>query len=176
MPLRIDIKPHNTHVRIGLKRWDQGLRSFLKDESREIFKYFEVVARGFVRHKVDIRQKRGVRKTGGNLEVIVGALEPTGGNAVFSYVNWGTGPRIIYPRNYPYLFFRPGYRRATRPGSLVTSPPWEKVGSRIYLRSVNHPGIEPRRFDKLIQTLMQGDMNQKGPRAMAQLAKQTWRG
>lgn len=173
--LRIDLKPVNTHRKIGLKRWDQGFREFLKGEARETFKYFGLVARGFVNHKVDITQKRGVRRTGDNLEVVVGALEPTGGNKIFSYVNWGTGPRIIYPRNYPFLFFRPGYKRATRPGSLQVSPPWEKVGSRIYLRAVNSPGIQARRFDKLIQYAMQGDVNQKGRKAVAQLAKQTWK-
>jgi hypothetical protein len=159
-----------------LGKWDKGFRDFLKGRSREIFKYFEQVAGGFVNHKVDITQKRGVRKSAGNLEVVVGALEPSGGNRIFAFVNWGTGPRVIVRRNYPFLVFRPGYRRATSPGSLKVSPPWEKVGSRIYLRSVNHPGIKARRFDKLIQFLMQGDMNHEGPKAVAALAKQTWRG
>ena len=172
---RFDLKPVNTHKRVGLKRWDQGFREYLKGEAREVFKYFEVVGRGFVNHKIDITQKRGVRKNKGDLEVVVGVLEGTASNRIFSYVNWGTGPRIIYPRNYPSLFFRPGYRRATRPGSLQTTPPWKKVGSVIYLQSVNHPGIQERRFDKLIQFLVQADAEQKGRKAMAQLAKKTWR-
>lgn len=176
MPVAIRITPYNTHKKIGLKKWDQGLRAFLKSQAREIFEYFEQVAAGFTNHAVDITQKRGVRRSGGNLEVVVGALEPTGGNKIFAYVNWGTGPRIIYRRNYPFLVFRPGYKRATRPGSLRVSPPWEKVGSRIYLRAVNHPGIEARRFDKLIQFLMQGNINHEGRKAVATLAKQTWRG
>lgn len=176
MPVRIDFKPHNTHKKIGLKRWDQGFRNFLRGQTSEIFKYFEQVAHGFVNHSVDLTQKRGVRKSGGNLEVVVGALESTPGNKIFSYVNWGTGPRIIYKRNYPFLVFRPGYKRSTKPGSLSVSPPWEKVGSRIYLQAVNHPGIEARRFDKLIQVLMQGHINHEGRRAVRALAKQTWRG
>lgn len=176
MPVSIRIQPYNTHKKVGLKKWDQGMRNFLKDRAREIFKYFEQVAAGFINHAVDITQKRGVHKSKGDLQVIVGALEPTGGNRIFAYVNWGTGPRIIYRRNYPFLVFRPGYKRATRPGSLAVSPPWEKVGSRIYLRAVNHPGIEARRFDKLIQFLMQADMQHEGRKAFAALAKQTWRG
>jgi hypothetical protein len=176
MPVRIDIKAHNTHKKIGLKRWNQGFRNFLKGRATEIFKYFSVVAAGFVNHQVDVTQKRGVRKSEGNLEVVVGALEPTEANRVFSWVNWGTGARIIYVRQAPFLVFRPGYKRATKPGSLQVSPPWEKTGSRIFLRAVSHPGIEARRFDQLIQVLVQADMHHEGERAVSALAKQTWRG
>jgi hypothetical protein len=172
----IGLQPLNTHRRIGIQRWDKGFRDFLKQESREIFKYFEQVARGWAHHSIDISQKRGVRKSGGDLEVVVGVLEPTPGNKIFSYVNWGTGPRMIYPREKPFLIFKPGYKRATRPGSLQTSAPWQKVGSAIFLRAVSHPGIEPRRFDKLIQTLMRGEFTHEGRKAVAALAKRTWKG
>lgn len=83
---------------------------------------------------------------------------------------------MIYPRESKFLIFKPGYKRSTRPGSLRVSPPWEKTGSKVILRYVAHPGIQARRFDKLIQFLVQGDMNQKGRKAVASLAKQTWRG
>jgi len=173
--LGIEIVPYNTHVHIGVSRWEKGFRSLLQLQIHEINDYFENFTRAFTRHEVSITQNRGVRRQGGNMNVVVGVLNDTASNRVFSYVNYGTGPRIIYPRNYPYLMFRPGYKRATRPGSLIISPPWEKKGSYIYLRSVTHPGIRARRFDKLIQALMKSEMEYSGRKAVVALAKRTWK-
>lgn len=173
---RIVIRPVNTNVKIGLAKWDKGLRAFLKQEAREIFDYFDQVTPAFRNHSVTVKQKGGVRKSGGDLKVVVGVLDKTAGNKIFSYVNWGTGARWIYPTIKPVLAFRPGYKPATRPGSLRISPPWQRSGSFVRLHAVSHPGIEARRFDKVIQLGMQGDIEERGKKAFVELARQTWRG
>ena len=172
--VRIRLKPVNTHKKIGLKKWDDGLRAFLKYETFEIRDYFEHVGRAFS-YGIEVKQQRGVRKYAGDLKVVVGVLDGVGENAFFSFVNWGTAPRMIYPRRSRFLIFRPLYKAATTPHSLSVSPPWEKTGPHVFTYVVAHPGIEARRFDKLIQYLMQGEMESEGKRRVAKLAKQTWR-
>ena len=169
----IRIVPHNTHKRIGLQKWDRGFRNFLKEEAEVIAGQFTTVARGF-NHSVTI--KKGVpRKKSGNIDVIVGVLEKTPGNTIFSYVNWGTKPRMIYPRSRRFLIFKPGYKPSTRRGTLTVHPPWQKVGSYLFLNVVDHPGIADRRFDKVIQYVMDRIIEVDGQKAMAELARITWR-
>jgi hypothetical protein len=174
MSFSIEIELVGGDKRINTKGSEEILRGFLRHEGREIFKYFEEVSRGFQRHKVVITQKAGVQRKGDSLEIIVGVLDPKDGNRVFSYVNWGTGARVIYPKYAPQLVFRPRYKPATRPGSLSVSPPWEKVGPELRFDSVNNPGIAARRFDKLIQLLMQGEIEHEGKKTMARLARKIW--
>jgi hypothetical protein len=171
--MRIEIEPINTDRRINVPGWEAGFRDFLDKEGREIYKYFDEVSKAFTNHEVVITQKR-IKKSGGDLETIVGVLDPGDGNKIFSYVNWGTAPRMIYPVNAKMLVFRPRYRRATHPGSIVITPPWVKEGPFVRLGSVFNPGIEERRFDMLIQFLMQGDVEYQARRSVKNVAKKMW--
>jgi hypothetical protein len=174
MPITIGIEGINTNRKLNTKGWEEGFRDYLRHEGREVYKYFEEVSKAFTRHNIVITQKAGVQMKGGDLEIIVGVLDPGDGNRIFSYVNWGTGARMIYPVRYPLLIFRPRYKAATHPGSLVVTPPWTKSGPWVHLASVFNPGIEARRFDKLIQFLMQAEMEYQIRRDLVRLSKKTW--
>ena len=65
---------------------------------------------------------------------------------IYGYVNSGTPAHRISARRYGTLRFQPGYRAATRPGSMMSSKP-SRFGNYITPLSVNHPGIEAREFD-----------------------------
>lgn len=172
--MAIRIAPYNTHKRIGLQKWDRGFRAFLREESEVIASQFTIAARGFVNHRVTVK-KKVPRKSGGNLDVIVGVLDKTPGNTIFSYVNWGTKPRMIYPVNSKYLIFKIGYKPATKRGTIQVHPPWQKVGSYVYFNFVKHPGIADRRFDKVVQYIMERLIEIDGQKAVAELAGVTWR-
>ena len=172
--VKILIEPINTKAQPNIKLWEDGFRDLLRTEGREIWEYFEQVTRAFMNHSVELSQT-SVRRSGGDLSNVTGVLDGGADNAVFSYVNWGTMPRMIYPVNYNMLIFRPNYKRATHPGSLSVTPPWVKDGDYVRFFSVSHPGIEPRRFDELIQYLAQADMNNQARKDVARLAKRMWK-
>jgi hypothetical protein len=68
----------------------------------------------------------------------------------YIFVNNGTSAHVISPKNARGLLrFQPGYRAATRPGSISSSRP-SRFGDHISSRKVFHPGVEPRNFDQII--------------------------
>lgn len=69
------------------------------------------------------------------------------------WVNFGTKPRKIYAKNAPYLYFPTEYNPKTRKGRITGTGGTGKNWSGPWTRRpfVNHPGIEPRRFDKNLE-------------------------
>lgn len=68
----------------------------------------------------------------------------------YGWVNNGTEPHVIVPKSVRgLLWFRPGYRAATRPGVIGSSRP-SSFGDKTAAWRVYHPGIEPRNFDQII--------------------------
>lgn len=68
---------------------------------------------------------------------------------IYGYVNDGTRPHTIEPVNKSVLRFQAGYTPKTSPGSM-TSKRGGSFGDFVYAKSVRHPGIRPRNFDKRI--------------------------
>ena len=68
---------------------------------------------------------------------------------VYKYVTLGTAPHVIRPKTAKVLRFKAGYTAATSPGSLQTGS-GRADGEEMFRREVNHPGIKPRRFEKLV--------------------------
>lgn len=72
---------------------------------------------------------------------------------VYGYVNFGTRPHLIGPRNARYLRFASNYTAKTRPG-VIGSGPGGPSGSMVFFRGVvMHPGTKPRKFTKEIAKL-----------------------
>lgn len=79
---------------------------------------------------------------GRQARVIVGTNDE-----IYGYVNHGTKPHDIRPKNKGRLNFRTGYRAKTRRGSL-RSGPGGASGGWVSAKKVKHPGTEPRNFDE----------------------------
>lgn len=74
---------------------------------------------------------------------------PSGNGAdIYGLVNAGSPRHTIIPRKF-FLQFRPGYRAATRPGSLMSSRAY-RSGKTVQGSRVNHPGFKARNFTQLI--------------------------
>lgn len=68
-------------------------------------------------------------------------------NEIYGYVNSGTRPHVIRAKNAKYLNFGPSSPKTT-PGNLDSTS-----GSRgprtTFVAQVNHPGTDPRNYDKV---------------------------
>ncbi len=86
---------------------------------------------------------------------------PTGEAAkIYTYVDQGTKPHLIIPKNAPYLKFRTGYSPKTlpNPARLVLHPQGGKsTGSWVTAKIVHHPGSEARKFSETIARDLESD-------------------
>jgi hypothetical protein len=64
---------------------------------------------------------------------------------IFGYVDQGTRPHVIRPKNAKALHFFPGYVPKTQPGMEVSGKGGYSGDSQeVFSKGVNHPGTEPR--------------------------------
>lgn len=76
---------------------------------------------------------------------------PTGPYAdVWNLLNAGSPPHDIPAKNGGLLLYRPGYRAATRPGSLQSRRAYRSGPFWRAKIIKNHPGFEARKFTELI--------------------------
>jgi len=64
---------------------------------------------------------------------------------IFTYVNDGTQPHMIFPRKGKFLSYQRDFTPKTQPWSL-SSRSGGKSGPYVNRLGVAHPGIEPRKF------------------------------
>jgi len=95
------------------------------------------------KHNVMFEQKLVVRPD--RIEVTVYTTDP-----IYGYVNYGTRPHPIYPRNARVLAFPSAFTPKTRP-NVIGSGPGGSGGPTVFAAHVNHPGTKPRNFDKIIK-------------------------
>lgn len=86
-----------------------------------------------------------ISTTAGSFEVLVGT-----DNDIYRYVNDGTRPHKIRPKNARVLAFPSMYKAKTAP-KVIGSVPGGSSGPTVFANEVDHPGTEPRHFDKEIQ-------------------------
>jgi len=67
----------------------------------------------------------------------------------YGIVNAGSPPHTITPRAGGMLRFQPGYRAATSP-RMIGSSPKQRSGATVAARRVSHPGFTAREFDEAI--------------------------
>lgn len=71
---------------------------------------------------------------------------------IWIYVSGGTKPHIITAKRAPLLVFEAGrYVPKTAPVGKFGGPGVVRDGQVVRKRSVNHPGSEPREFEKVIR-------------------------
>jgi len=75
---------------------------------------------------------------------------------ILFYVNNGTKPHEIRPRNAKVLVFQSGYSAKTKPGSF-SSRGGGSSGPLVFSKAVQHPGTEAREADKAIKDDVQKD-------------------
>lgn len=91
-------------------------------------------------------------------------------NEIYGYVNHGTEPHVIAPRDPGgTLAFQSGYQAKTVP-NVAFSRSGGAFGEYVHAKEVQHPGTEPRNFDQTIadqlQSLMPGIMQSAMQRAV----------
>jgi len=94
-------------------------------------------------HKPDFEQSVSLKAPGPTLTVWTD-------NEIYGYVNDGTRPHIIRRKNAPMLAFKTGFYPKTFPG-VIGSVKGGSFAPWAFAKEVNHPGTEPRKFDKTIK-------------------------
>jgi len=84
-----------------------------------------------------------------------GGVEVYTDDDIFHYVDQGTKPHIIEPKQAPRLRFQSQYTAKTMPGNIL-SRPGGASGPFVFAKRVNHPGTEPRLITQTI-------MRRRGP-------------
>lgn len=117
-----------------------------RETSKEIAKDYQETTKTW-HHKVTFEKQYSVRDT---LEVFVGTDDQ-----IYAYVNYGTRPHPIFAGIYTgksnkrALAFPSAFTPKTKP-NVIGSSQGSKGGSMVVVPYVQHPGTEPRNFDKVI--------------------------
>lgn len=98
----------------------------------------------------------------GVISIVVGT-----DNKIFEYIDLGTRPHLILPRNGKMLSFKGGYRAKTQPG-VIGSSAGGSFGNQRFARAVYHPGFPARRFTEIISKRNQAKI---APRLQKELAR-----
>lgn len=85
---------------------------------------------------------------------------------VWGFVDKGTRPHVIVPRNKKVLFFGPGAQAKTRP-RVIASGSGSKGGAKVVAHRVNHPGTEAREFSATLQERYDRELGQRIDAALA---------
>jgi len=142
----IEIKVTLPKVQFARKKWLDSIASKQRAKSLPALrKLFRETVNGWA-NKPDF----GWSQTK-SAEVVSIRVYPTGQYSdIWNLLNEGSPAHPIEPKeNGGILRFRPGYRAATRPGSLRSGRKY-RSGPYVNARRVAHPGFEPRRFTELI--------------------------
>lgn len=78
------------------------------------------------------------------VQILVGTDDP-----IYAFVDMGTRPHAIFPRNAKVLAFPSAYSAKTSPG-VIGSSGGGSSGSTVFAAYVQHPGTAPRNFDETI--------------------------
>jgi len=70
-------------------------------------------------------------------------------DTIYSYVSEGTRPHVIVPKNANWLKFPRQYKAKTNVG-IISSTTGGHYGAPTFRKSVQHPGIEARKFAETI--------------------------
>lgn len=176
MAVRLAIEPVGNNSSINLAGWEQAWEDMVVATAEKVEDYFKQSFQGFHAHSPSV-SRRPAKRSQRDTTVIVGVLDATPDNAIYSFVNWGTAARIIRARNPQgglVLRFRARYTPATHRGTL-SGGQWVKSGPWRVEFFVHHPGIKARRFDEVIQLLAQLYMDQEARNMLRSQRGKTWK-
>ena len=97
---------------------------------------------------------------------------------IYRYVDKGTKPHVIKPKNKPRLAFMAGGTPKTQPGQ-DTAGPGSKGTTSVVLpvgMAVNHPGTKARNFTKEIRKYHQKDFYSRIDKAIRKWARESGHG
>jgi hypothetical protein len=141
----IEIKVTLPKVEYAKKKWLDAIASKQRAKSLPALrKLFGQTVSGW-----STKPQMGYATTKRSDEISLFIFAKGAGSNTWNLLNAGSPAHQILPRNAKMLAFRPGYRAATRPGSLQSGRKY-RSGKTVFARSVQHPGFEARRFTELI--------------------------
>lgn len=91
-------------------------------------------------------------------------------NKIWDYVDRGTPPHVIRPKNAKALRFQSGYAAKTTPG-VIGSSAGGPFGPVVFSKGVNHPGNQPGGFTKEIQKIWTPKFKRTMEASMVKVAK-----
>jgi hypothetical protein len=142
MPLSIRVNVTVPKIMFKDKKWVDNVADIMKDKAAPRLKeLFRGTTYGWSEHP-SFRQTLTRRAASLSMEVYTT-------DANYGLINAGSPPHPIPARQGGILRFRPGYRSATKAGSLISNRAY-RSGPYVTAMSVAHPGFEPRRFDELV--------------------------
>lgn len=157
-------------AKVNVQGWENAFQDFMESMSRDLWDYFEQSLSGFKRHNPTITQKGRVSL----YDITVGILQSSPDNNIYSYVNWGTSPRILVAHNPDGMRFRVAYAPATARGTLRGGT-WTKTGPWTVRYTIPHPGIDARRFDDFIHMVMLGSVKAESKEITRTMRGKFWR-
>ena len=157
-------------AKVDTRGWEVAFEDFTQAMADDLWDYFEQSLSGFKRHRPTITQKGSVK----DYDITIGILDSSPDNNIYSYVNWGTSPRVLVAHNPRGMRFRVSYAPATARGTLRGGT-WTKTGPWTVRYTIHHPGTQARRFDDFIFMAMQGSVKGEAPKITRSMRGKFWR-
>jgi len=142
MKIKFETSIPNIELIIDTRKLEKELINALKHTVSIIKDDYKRTVRTWSKQPMFVR--RGPKKIFGRLEETVSTE-----SEIYFYIDDGTSPHIIRPRQAGLLSFRTGYRAKTRVG-VVGSRAGGAFGPRVSAKQVMHPGFPARNFTKTI--------------------------
>jgi len=156
------IKP----ARFRIEGFDRAIRAAVNSAADGIMKDFEATVATW-NHKVKFDKIVSFTPP---VEVLVGTDDE-----IYRYVDEGTRPHVIRPKNAPRLVFPSGYVAKTQP-KVIGSRAGGGFGDLAFAMSVHHPGTEARQFDQMIKEKWEPLFRRKMHAAMRDAARASGHG
>ena len=133
--------------KLDVEAMESALRGEMEKYKPFLIKDYENIVKSWGNPKPTFQAAVYVRPEGTTL--VVRVLGPDEGRKKWIYVNEGTRPHTIRPKNAKLLAFPAAYSAGSSPGSIFTIKGSAK-GPVVFAREVNHPGSAARNFDKVL--------------------------
>ena len=143
--VQITVKAILPKKKFGNKRWIEGIAEVQRNRTvRELKRLFNQTVFGWSEKPTWGYTQQ---KTADTVSVVVYPQGPAA--EIYNLVSRGARPHRINAQPGSILSFRPGYRPATRPGTIMGRRAY-RSGRPVGARYVNHPGFEPRNFAQTV--------------------------
>ena len=142
---------------------DRDILSAYEDEIKEVLREFEGTTATW---KTPVKFKV-VRKSKGVTEIVTDS-------EIYGYVDQGTRPHIIRPKQagYPLRFKAGGFRPKTTPRQLGSSAGSPAQPPPVAAMKVNHPGTDARDFSDIIATKSEFRLKRRIDKVLKQFRKE----
>lgn len=130
------------HNPFDIERMRKAIENAGKESAKAVEVDFNVTTRTW-NHKPDFKIRH---------QQYIAIWEISTDDEVYGYVDAGTRPHIIKVKNARFLhFYRTGFRAKSRAGWIGSNKGKAANKDETFVKSVSHPGNQPRNFAKTIQ-------------------------